>query len=164
MLKHLVDTGVAEFDPAIDAIGRMLRDAGQESERKAIRREFMSPDVLEGILLLLPSFELSWPLPDALTRRLRRQTREAIQSMTGRVATKVRGEESIRLSDFEEETLSGANEVLDGLAGLCAYAARTGHDVYDYKRFMPLLLTAAVRDKVTYTGLRSFSLALPVID
>jgi hypothetical protein len=164
MLKHLVDTGVAEFDPAIDATELMARDVGQESEWKAIRREFMSPDVVEAILFLLPSFELSDPPPDKFLRRLCRQTPEAIKGMAGRVAAELRGEESHRLSDLEEEILPSVEEMLDGLADLCEYAARMGHDVYDYKHFMPLLLAAAVRDKVTYTGLRSFSLALPVID
>lgn len=163
MLKHLLDTGVAEFDSTIDDLG-MPKRAGQEPDGRAVRCDFMSPDVLEAILFVLPSFELSWPLPNKFLRRLRRQTPEAIKGMAGRVAAHLRGEEPARLSDLEWESLPGVNEILDGLAGLCAYAARTGHDVYAYKHFMPLLLAAAVRDKVTYTGLRSFSLALPVID
>jgi hypothetical protein len=59
--------------------------------------------------------------------------------------------------------LNGVQEVLDEFATIRGYAARSGHDIYAVEYFYPLLLYAAVRDKLNYTGLHSFSLVLPII-
>src|SRR5262249_38128323 len=133
-----------------------------DDERKAIRREFMSSEVVEVIVGSFPFAELGGWYEDA-QKWICDQSEEALKAAATRIAGSLRGEK-MSLSDEEEEVAQGVGEVLDDLAAFSGYAAKTGHDVYTFKYYMPLLVAHAVQDKKNITGLRSFSLVLRVVD
>lgn len=163
MLKHLADTGVAEFDSALDRITKGPADTALDAEHQAIRREFLTPEVMEAILDGLSSFE-TWNHDETVCQFLYRQTSQSLEEIARRITDGLRDGKQHYLEEFEWEASQCVEEVLDTLAGICGYAKRTGQDIYTFKPYMPLLLYAAVRDRQNYTGLRSFSLILPIID
>jgi hypothetical protein len=156
LLKELVDRGVAEFDPMLDDIKLKRAVTIPPEVRDAIRREFITPELVEVILDYLPQLELdfedavSWvcDLPDGAIPEVAAQIAEA-----WRVGRPPR--------DDDADVYGAVGEVLDHLAGLCTYAMSSGHDVYAFKYFMPLLLAHAVQDRLNLAGLRSVSLVLP---
>ncbi len=101
-------------------------------------------------------------LPLSAQNWLRNQADDEIKASAARITADLR-RERVSLSDEESELADGVREVIDHLVAYCGYAANTGHDVYAFGDYMPLLVARAIQDKRNITGLRSFSLVLPVI-
>jgi hypothetical protein len=172
LLKHLVDTGVAEFDPVLDddKLGASDRDPG--AGWQGLGKDFLTPELVEAILKFLPHLE-GYSVSEETLNVLLFQPPEIVKVIAGRISESLRDKKPLKLPEIGEEeselllesgALRGIQEAMEGLLDLGDYAARTGQDVYALKYYVPLLLYMAVNDKLNYTGLRSFSLVLPIID
>jgi hypothetical protein len=162
LLKHLADNKFAEFDSSADDGAVTGQKWGSDDERKAIRREFLSADLVEVIARSFPFGEIG-PCYEDGQSWLREQSDDDVKASAARIAADLR-HESVSLSDEEYELADGVRAVIDDLVAYCGYGASTGHDVYAFKYYMPLLVARAVQDRRNITGLRSFSLILPVIE
>jgi hypothetical protein len=169
VLEHLVDTGVAEFDPAI--VNRGYSAADRRAGWRTVGRDFPNPELVEAILEGLRDSD-GLPMSES-DHIVLSQYPKTIKILATRISESLQNgkrvempateiEEAAQLPDWEQ--LKGIQEALNSVLDLCCYAARTGHDVYALADYVPVLLRTATRDKLNYTGLRSFSLVLPIID
>lgn len=160
LLKSLVERGLATYDEQV--VGESVSRAqwGTAPERAAILREFLTPELVEWAITSFPFDEKDLY---TIQRWIRRQSGNTLHEVAGRVTASLRGEKQ-PLSRGEDEVKAAVREVIDELVAYTGYAAETGHDVYAFKYYMPLLIARAIQDRTYTTGLRSFSLVLPVID
>lgn len=160
LLKRLVERGIAAYDEHVDEWNVARAHWGTAEDRAAIRREFLTPELVHWAITTYPFDEKDLY---ALQRWIRWQSDDTLREVASKVAASLRGDRQ-PLSRGEGEAEAAVARVIDELVAFTGYAAETGRDVYAFKYYMPLLVARAIQDRTYSTGLRSFSLVLPVID
>jgi hypothetical protein len=164
LLRHLFTNDFATFEETADEDTLTRAEWGTAAERDAIRRQLLTPELVEWMIASFPFGELSLWHEEA-EEWIGQRSVEERHEVVGRVHASLRGETvTPRLSDGEEAVRYAVSAVVKQLVAFSAYSGATGHDVYAFKYYMPLLVGHAIRDRTTTAGLRSFSLVLPVID